>query len=72
LPLTLAGFGAAIVFGMQGPLRGFLGGLAIGTVEAISSGYANGGVASLVPLVFIFGVLTVGRSSQQGPIGGRA
>ena len=72
LPLTLAGFGAAIVFGMQGPLRGFLGGLAIGTVEAISSGYANGGVASLVPLAFIFGVLTVGRSSRQGPIGGRA
>lgn len=72
MPLTLAGFGAAIVFGLHGPLRGFLGGLAIGVVETMSSGYTNGGLASLVPLIFIFGVLTLGRAARQGPAGTRA
>jgi len=70
--LTLAGFGAAIVFGLHGPLRGFFGGLAIGVVETISAGYANGGLASLVPLAFIFAVLTLGRVGRQGPAGVRA
>ncbi|WP_340107582.1 branched-chain amino acid ABC transporter permease [Pikeienuella sp. HZG-20] len=72
LHLTLAGFGAAIVFGLHGPLRGFFGGLAIGVVETISAGYASGGVASLVPLAFIFAVLTLGRVSRDAPAGGRA
>jgi branched-chain amino acid transport system permease protein len=72
VPLTLAGFGAAIVFGLHGPLRGFLGGLAIGIVETASSGYVNGGLASLVPLAFIFAVLTLGRVSRQAPAGARA
>ncbi|MGB3865476.1 MAG: branched-chain amino acid ABC transporter permease [Xanthobacteraceae bacterium] len=70
--LTLAGFGAAIVFGLHGPVRGFFGGLAIGVVETISAGYANGGLASLVPLIFIFLVLTLGRGGRQGPAGVRA
>jgi branched-subunit amino acid ABC-type transport system permease component len=35
MSLTLAGFGAAIVFGLQGPLRGFFGGLAIGIVDVL-------------------------------------
>jgi len=70
--LTLAGFGAAIVFGLHGPLRGFFGGLAIGVVETVSAGYANGGLASLVPLLFIFAVLTLGRGGRQGPAGVRA
>jgi branched-chain amino acid transport system permease protein len=72
MSLTLAGFGAAIVFGLRGPLRGFLGGLAIGTVEAISAGYATGGFATLVPLAFIFIVLTLGSMDRQIATGGRA
>lgn len=70
--LTLAGFGAAIVFGLHGPLRGFLGGLAIGTVETISAGYASGGMATLVPLAFIFGVLTLSPTGRQVTTGTRA
>lgn len=70
--LTLAGFGAAIVFGLHGPLRGFFGGLAIGTVETVSAGYASGGVATLVPLVFIFGVLTLSPTGRQVTTGSRA
>jgi branched-chain amino acid transport system permease protein len=72
MSLTLAGFGAAIVFGLHGPLRGFLGGLAIGTVETISAGYATGGFATLVPLAFIFIVLTLGPMDRQIATGGRA
>ena len=64
LNLTLSAFGAAIVFGMQGPLRGFFGGLAIGIVEALGAGYANGAVASLLPLLFIFAVLATGSASR--------
>jgi branched-subunit amino acid ABC-type transport system permease component len=70
--LTLAGFGAAIVFGLHGPLRGFLGGLAIGIVETISAGYASGGLATLVPLAFIFGVLTLSPTGRQVAAGSRA
>ena len=71
MSLTLAGFGAAIVFGLQGPLRGFFGGLAIGIVETISAGYASGGLATLVPLVFIFAILTFGPASRQVSARGR-
>src|SRR5258707_671211 len=38
--LTLAGFGAAIIFGIHSPSRAFFGGLAIGVVEALSTAYA--------------------------------
>lgn len=71
MSLTLAGFGAAIVFGLQGALRGLLGGLAIGVVETISAGYASGGLATLVPLAFIFAILTLAPTSRQAA-GGRA
>lgn len=72
LHLTLSGFGAAIVFGLTSPLRGFLGGLALGVVEALSAGYASGALASLLPLIFIFLMLALSRSSLQGTAGGRA
>lgn len=70
MDLTLAGFGAAIIFGVHSPLRGFFGGLAIGTVEALSTAYAPHEVSVLLPLVFIFLVL-VARPSQITS-GGRA
>lgn len=63
MDLTLAGFGAAIIFGIQSPLRAFFGGLAIGVVEALSTAYAPTEIATLVPLVFIFIVL-VARPAQ--------
>ena len=63
--LTLAGFGAAIVFGLHSPLRGMLGGIAIGAVETLSAGYVSGGLATLVPLVFIFAILTFSPTGRQ-------
>jgi branched-chain amino acid transport system permease protein len=60
LGLTLSGFAAAIVFGIEGPVRGFLGGLMLGVVEAVSAGYTSGPVTAAVPLVFILGVLSAG------------
>jgi branched-chain amino acid transport system permease protein len=59
LPLTLAGFGAAIIMGIQSPLRGFAGGAAMGIVEALSAGYASSIVATLVPSVFVLAVLSL-------------
>lgn len=59
LPLTLAGFGAAIILGIRSPLRGFAGGAAMGIVEAVSAGYASGIVASLVPSLFVLAVLSM-------------
>jgi branched-subunit amino acid ABC-type transport system permease component len=59
LPLTLAGFGAAIILGIRSPLRGFAGGAAMGVVEAVSAGYASSIVASLVPSVFVLAVLSL-------------
>jgi branched-chain amino acid transport system permease protein len=59
LPLTLAGFGAAIILGIRSPLRGFAGGAAMGIVEAVSAGYASSIVAALVPSVFVLAVLSL-------------
>jgi branched-chain amino acid transport system permease protein len=59
LPLTLAGFGAAIILGIRSPLRGFAGGAAMGVVEAVSAGYASSIVASLVPSLFVLAVLSM-------------
>lgn len=70
--LTMSGFGAAVVLGLSSPLRGFLGGLAIGMVQAASSGYLPGGWATATPLLFIFIVLASGRMNVTTASGGRA
>jgi branched-subunit amino acid ABC-type transport system permease component len=69
--LTIWGFGSAIMFGLGSPLRGFAGGLVIGMVQALSSGYLPGAWATAMPLVFIFVVLSVGRVNQISATGGR-
>ena len=64
LTLSFAGFGAAVIFGMEHPLRCFVGGLILGVVEAISAGYASGAVASMLPMVFILVVLSAGHAGS--------
>lgn len=60
LSLTLSGFAAAIIFGSNSPARCFIGGIAIGVVEALSSGYASGAVTALVPQVAVLIALSIG------------
>jgi branched-subunit amino acid ABC-type transport system permease component len=69
--LTIWGFGAAIIFGMRSPLRGFAGGLIIGVIQALCAGYLPGGMATAMPFVFIFVVLSLGRMNQIAATGGR-
>lgn len=61
LGLTFIGFAAAIIFGIQSPLRCLAGGLAIGVIEALSAGYTTGMVTSLVPSLFMLIVLLSGQ-----------
>lgn len=61
LSLTFIGFAAAIIFGIQSPVRSLLGGLAMGVVEALSSGYTAGMVTSMVPSLFMLIVLMSGQ-----------
>lgn len=72
LGLTITGFGAATILGLHGPLRGFLGGVAIGAVEALCTGYLPPSLGTAGPLVFIFVVLTQGNANIGHPAGGRA
>lgn len=72
LPLTLSSFAAAVLFGLQGPSRAFLGGLVMGLIESLSNGYLGGAWGSSVPLLFIFVVLASGRASKQSLVGARA
>lgn len=72
LSLTITGFGAATILGMHSPLRGFLGGVAIGSVEALSTGYLPAGLGTAAPLAFILVVLTLGKANVGHPAGGRA
>lgn len=61
LGLTFIGFAAAIIFGIESPLRSLAGGLAIGVIEALSAGYTSGMVTSMVPSVFMLIVLLAGQ-----------
>ena len=61
LGLTFIGFAAAIIFGIQSPLRCMAGGLAIGVIEALSAGYTTGMVTSMVPSLFMLIVLLSGQ-----------
>ena len=61
LGLTFVGFAAAIIFGIQSPLRCLAGGLAIGVIEALSAGYTTGMVTSMVPSLFMLIVLLSGQ-----------
>lgn len=72
LNLTIAGFGAAALFGLHSPLRGFAGGIVIGMVQAISAGYLPSGWAGAAPLLFTLLVLVTGRANVAGIAGGRA
>lgn len=71
LSLTISGFGAAIIFGMNSPLRGFAGGLVTGLVQALSSGYLPGGWVTAAPMIFIFIVLALGPMNRISATGGR-
>ncbi len=70
--LTMSGFGAAVLFGLTSPLRGFAGGIIIGIVQAVALGYLPGGWATAAPLLFIFLVLASGRVNVAKIAGGRA
>jgi branched-chain amino acid transport system permease protein len=66
--LTLVAFGAAILFGLRGPLHCFAGGLVLGLVEGLVGGYGSGGLTSLIPFVFVLLVLV---SSPRVALAGR-
>lgn len=66
LTLTIAAFGAMIVFGVRGLVTALFGGLMIGVVEAVGAGYFPASIASMVPLVFILIVLVTGRFKLEG------
>ena len=72
LHLTIAGFGAAALFGLQSPMRGFAGGVAIGMVQSLSAGYLPSGWASAMPMLVTLMVLVSGRANVAGIVGGRA
>lgn len=55
--LTLSAFGAAVIFGMRGPLACFLGGIVIGVVESLVAGYISSGVLTAIPYIFVIAVL---------------
>ncbi len=61
LGLTFIGFAAAIIFGITSPVRSLLGGLAMGVIEALSSGFTSGMVSSMVPSLFMLIVLMSGQ-----------
>lgn len=71
LGLTLIGFTAAIIFGIQSPVRSLFGGLAMGVIEALSSGYTSGMITSMIPALFMLLILVVGQRGGIGLTGDR-
>lgn len=71
LPLTLSGFAAAIVFGIDNPFRALFGGLAMGVAEALAAGYTSGMVTAMVPFVFLLVVLATSRFGEAAIAGDR-
>lgn len=67
IKLTLTAFGAAIIFGLRGPLHAFLGGIVIGVVQALVAGYTPGGIYSTIPFLFVLVVLVASpRAAMVG------
>lgn len=71
LSLTFIGFAAAIIFGIQSPMRSLLGGLAMGVVEALGAGYTSGAVTSAIPPLFMLVVLLSGQIGSRRFAGDR-
>jgi branched-chain amino acid transport system permease protein len=71
LSLTFIGFAAAIIFGIHGPVRSLLGGLAMGVVEALSAGFTSGMVTSMIPPLFMLIVLMTGQLGSNRFAGDR-
>jgi branched-chain amino acid transport system permease protein len=71
LSLTFIGFAAAIIFGIQSPVRSLLGGLAMGVVEALSAGFTSGMVTSMIPPAFMLIVLMTGQLGSNRFAGDR-
>ncbi len=67
--LTLSAFGAMIVLGTASIATIFLGGVVLGVIEAVATGYLPAAYASLAPLLFILVTLVAGRFG--GEKGGR-
>jgi branched-chain amino acid transport system permease protein len=71
LSLTFIGFAAAIIFGIQSPVRSLVGGLAMGVVEALSAGFTSGMVTSMIPPAFMLIVLMTGQLGSNRFAGDR-
>jgi branched-chain amino acid transport system permease protein len=71
LGLTFIGFAAAIIFGIQSPVRCLAGGLAMGVIEALSAGYTSGMLTSMVPSIFMLLVLLSGQLGASRYTGDR-
>jgi branched-chain amino acid transport system permease protein len=71
LSLTFVGFAAAIIFGIQSPVRSLLGGMAMGVVEALSAGFTSGMITSMIPSVFMLVVLMTGLLGSKRFVGDR-
>jgi branched-chain amino acid transport system permease protein len=71
LSLTFIGFAAAIIFGIQSPVRSLVGGLAMGVVEALSAGFTSGMVTSMIPPAFMLIVLMTGHLGSDRFAGDR-
>lgn len=71
LRIALLGLSAAVVFGLDSPLRGFAGGIAIGVVEALAGGYVSSGFSTILPMLFILLMLASGRLGSQTVAGVR-
>lgn len=71
LTLLTSAFGAAIILGINHPLRGFLGGLVMGVVQSLSTAYLPGGWVSAVPSIVTFAVLAFGSANLISMKGGR-
>jgi branched-chain amino acid transport system permease protein len=71
LSLTLSGFGAAIIFGIDSPLRCLLGGIAMGVAESLAAGYTSGMVTAMVPFLFVLIVLSMSGFGAEAAAGDR-
>ena len=63
--LTTFAFSAVILFGIQGPARAFLGGIALGVAQSVGAGYLPNGWSELVAPLVIFFVLSFGSLQSE-------
>ena len=68
IPLSIKGFTACIIGGLGNPIGAMVGGILLGIIEALASGYLSSGFKNAIAFVLLLSVLLFRPAGLLGDI----